>query len=105
VPVDVLDDDDGIVDENAHGERQRKHGEVVESEVEGPDQGEGGDDGHGQGHRADERGPDVPEEDEDGHHGQDGADDEVCRTWSMDSWMKMDWSKAMVDFMPGGRVL
>ena len=75
--VDVLDDNDGIVDQEPDGEGQRQHRHVVEGEPENPDQGEGGDDRDRQGDRADQRRSDVSEEDEDGEDREERAQDQV----------------------------
>ena len=77
MPVDVLDDDDGVVDEEPDRERQGEHRHIVEGEPEGPDQGKGGDDRDRQGHRTDQCRPDVPEEDENGEDREQPPEDQV----------------------------
>ena len=73
MPVDVLDDDDGVVDEHADAQGQaseRQQVEGVAGRVEGD---EGGDDGQGDGQADDEGRPPVPQEGEDEEDGQKAA--------------------------------
>jgi hypothetical protein len=77
VSHDVLDDDDGVVDEDADGEREGQRGHHVEREAHDFHEGEGADDRGGQGQRTDERGTPVAKEEEDDGHGQHGAEHEV----------------------------
>ena len=77
VTVDVLDDDDRVVDEQAHRKGKRKHRHVVEGEAEGADQREGGDDRHRQGDRADQCRPEVSEEDEYGQNREEAPEDQM----------------------------
>ena len=73
VPDDVLEDDDGVVHHEAHGQGQRHEREVVDGVAEGVHAGEGAEDGHRQGEARDDRGGDVPQEEEDHqHHERDG---------------------------------
>ncbi|MCK7541395.1 MAG: hypothetical protein MZV63_66160 [Marinilabiliales bacterium] len=70
---DVLEDDDGIVDEHAEAEGERPEGQHVERDPEGVDEVEGDDDGEGDGGQDEERRLDAPQDDED-HDEDDGRD-------------------------------
>ena len=87
--MDVLNDDNGIVDEDADGKGEGQHGHVVEGEIEDVHDGEGGHDGNRDGERADERDRQALQEDQNRQGGEepsiyqvmlhfsDGAVDEV----------------------------
>ena len=72
VPEDVLQHDDGIVDDDAGGERQPEHGQVVEGEARHAHGGEGGDDRHRDRQRRHEGGPELLHGKEEDHGGEDG---------------------------------
>ena len=61
-PLDVLDHDDGVVDQQADREHHREHGQHVDREAEQPQDGEGPEDDDRHGDRRDQRRPEVPEE-------------------------------------------
>ncbi len=63
--VDVFDDDDGVIDDDADGEDETEEGEHVEGEAEHPHDGEGADEGDGDGQERDEGSAPALEEDED----------------------------------------
>ena len=71
---DVLEDDDGVVDEHAEAQGQRPEGQHVERDLEGVDEVEGDDDGEGDRGQDEERRLDPPEDDED--HGEDDDRDQ-----------------------------
>ena len=48
---DVLEHDDGVVDDDADHEHEREHGHAVQGEAERPHHAEGRDDGARDGHR------------------------------------------------------
>ena len=70
VPHDVLDHDDGIVDHETHGDRQRHQRQIVEAVAEFVEDREGADQRQRNGDRRDHRRPEVSQEDEDHHHDQ-----------------------------------
>src|ERR1019366_5423477 len=76
---DILQHDDGVVDDEPDGEDQRHHGDVVEAEVEQVHHRESADDGEGQGHGGDHGGGEIPQEQEDHHdpQGQGGGHGEL----------------------------
>ena len=65
VADDVLEHHDGVVDDEAHGERQRHQREVVDRVAQHVHDHERADDGHGQGQARDDGRRDVPQEEED----------------------------------------
>ena len=67
VPVDVLEHDDRIVDDEADRENQGHHRQVVEAVPEQVHDGEGPDDREGQREARNDRRPHVSQEDEDHH--------------------------------------
>src|SRR5213594_3519133 len=73
----VLEDDDGIVDDDADHQHQHQHRHAVEREVQRPHHAERRDDRGRDGHRGDERG--APQAHERQHHqrGQNGAEHQV----------------------------
>ena len=73
VPDDVLQHDDGVVDDEADAERQRHERQVVEAVVEEVHHGERADDRRRQREARDDRRRNVPQEDE------DDQDDEADR--------------------------
>jgi hypothetical protein len=77
VAVNILDHDDGVVDQDADGERQCQHGQHVEGEAHGLDEGEGGDDRDWQGGGADQGRAPVVQEEQDDQDGQHGTVDKV----------------------------
>ena len=77
VAVDVLDDHDGVVDQDADRQRQRQHRHVVEGEAHHLDEGEGGDHRGGDGHRADQGGAEVVQEEQDHDDRQQRPEPEV----------------------------
>ena len=70
---DVLQHDDGVVDDNAHHQHQGEHGHAVEGEVERLHHAEGGDDGSGDGDRGDDHGAPVAHEQQHHQAGQNAA--------------------------------
>ena len=60
--VDVLEHDDGVVDDDAHRQRQPQQRHRIQREVHDPHQGERGDDRGGDGDRADEHRAPVADE-------------------------------------------
>ena len=73
VPEDVLQHDDGVVDDDARGERQPEHGQVVEGEAGHAHGQERGDDGAGDGQGGHEGRAQLPHRAEE-DHGDDDAD-------------------------------
>ena len=65
VADDVLEHHDGVVHDEAHGERQRHQREVVDRVAQHVHDHERADDGHGQRQARDDRRRDVPQEEED----------------------------------------
>ena len=76
VALDVFDDDDGVVDDEAGGERDAEERERVDGEAEDPDEGEGADEGDGDGDGGDEGGAPVLQEEEDDDDDDDDGFDE-----------------------------
>ena len=76
VPHDVLAHDDGVVDEDADGQRQAEQRHRVQREAEGPDRHERGQHRHRQRQAGDDRRAPRVEEHEHDEHGQRGAFDE-----------------------------
>ena len=76
-PDDVLEHDDGVVDDDADREREREQRDDVEREAHRPHQRERADDGDGDRERRDERAAGVSEEDEDDERRENGAEHEV----------------------------
>ena len=75
VMFDRLDDDDGIVDDDADGEDQAEQGQVVDTEAHDLHDREGADDGHGYRDQRNHRRPPVLQEDQDDDgHEDDGVD-------------------------------
>ncbi len=70
VTEDVLENDDGVVDQHPHSECQPAERHGVEREIVVVEQCEGGDDGHRNGDSDDKGAADVPEEDEQDEDGQ-----------------------------------
>ena len=73
----VLQHDNGVVDDNADGEDQAEHGEVVEREVHHPHEREGRDDRGGDGHAGDDRAAPVMQEKEDREGHEDRTEQQV----------------------------
>ncbi len=74
--VDVLEHDDGVVDDEADGEHEREQGQRVDGEIERVHQPEGADQGHRDGDERDQRGAERAQEQEDDQdHEQDGLAD------------------------------
>ena len=71
---DVLEDDDGVVDEHAEAQGQRPESQHVERDLEGVDEVERDDDGEGDRGQDEEGRPDAAEDDED--HGEDDDGDQ-----------------------------
>ena len=69
VPLDVLDDDDRVVDDDADGQHDAEQGQRVDREAEQLDEGEGADQRHRDGQRRDDRAAPVLQEQE--HHQHD----------------------------------
>ena len=69
VVLDGLDDDDGVVDDDADGQHQAEQRQVVQAEADDGHDGEGADDGHRHGDQRDDRRPPVLQEQQhdDGH--------------------------------------
>ena len=65
-PLDVLDDDDGVIDHDADGEHERQQGDGVGRIADGQHHGERADDRHRHGNQRDQRRPQLAEEQE--HH-------------------------------------
>ena len=76
MPVDVLDHDDGVVDDQPDGDREAAHRHDVDRFAEPPHDQEGGHDGEGQRDRGDQRQPPVAQEDEQHDHREDAADED-----------------------------
>ena len=74
VAHDVLQHDDGVVDDEADGQRQRHQREIVEAEAERGHAGEGADDRDGQRERGNEGRRHRAQEQEDHADDQDGRD-------------------------------
>ena len=68
----VLDDHDGVIDDEAGGQRDTEQGEGVDAEVERLDEGEGADQRDGDGDGGDDGSAPVEQEQEDDH--DDDAD-------------------------------
>ena len=78
VAHDVLDLDDGVIDQDAHHQRQRQRGDDVEGEAHQVHHGEGRDRRQRQGRGRDEGRPPVAQEEPDDDDGEDGALDQQC---------------------------
>ena len=76
-PVDVLQHDDRIVDDDADHQRQGEHRHLIEGEAEHGDDREGADDRGRDRDGGDERRPEVAQEDEDDDGGEDAAEHQV----------------------------
>ena len=76
-PVDVLQHDDRVVDDDADRQRQREHRHAVEREAHVPDQAERGDDRRRDGDRRDDRRAEVAEEQQHDERRENRADDQV----------------------------
>ena len=74
---DVLEDDDGVVDDDTDRERQREQRDRVEREAHAPHQRERADDADRDRDCRDDRAPEVAEEEEHDERGEEGAADEV----------------------------
>ena len=74
---DVLDHDDGVVDDEAGGDGERHEGEVVEAVAQQVHHAEGADDGERDGDRGDDGGGEVAEEEEDDHDHQGDGEHEL----------------------------
>ena len=73
---DVLDDHDGVVDNEAGGDGERHQREIVDGVAEQIHHAEGADQRERHGDGRDERGPDFAQEEEDDQHDQQDADDQ-----------------------------
>ena len=71
-PLDVLDHDDGVVDDDADGKHQRQQGDGVGRIADEQQHGEGADDRHRYRDQRDQRGPHLTEKQE--HHDADEND-------------------------------
>ena len=71
VPLDVLDDDDGVVDHHAYGEHDAEEGQEVEGEAEGKHAGESADEGDNYRRDADDRRAEALEEEVDDEDDQE----------------------------------
>ena len=69
----VLDDHDGVVDDDADGQDEAEESEHVDREPERGHRGEGADDRHRHGRRRDQHGPPVLEEDQDDDEDEDAG--------------------------------
>ncbi|MDR7533236.1 MAG: hypothetical protein QN162_07820 [Armatimonadota bacterium] len=78
VPVDVLGDDDGVVDQHAHRHRQPQQRHDVDGEAREEHRQVGGDDGRGHGQGDDERAAGVVQEEENDHCHQHGAQRQIA---------------------------
>ena len=76
-PVDVLEHDDRVVDDDADRQRQREHRHHVEREAHVPDQPEGRDDRGRNGDRRDDRRPQVRQEEQHDERRENRPEDEV----------------------------
>ena len=74
VAHDVLEHDDGVIDDEADAERNRHQREIVERVVEHPHDGEGADDRHGQREARDDRRGEVAQEQENHQHDQEDGE-------------------------------
>ena len=72
VVLDRLDDDDGVVHDDADGQHQAEQRQVVQAEADGRHDGEGADDGDRHGDQRDQRRPPVLQE----HQHDDGDQDD-----------------------------
>ena len=70
-PVDVLQDDDGIVHHQADGQHQGQQGKDIDGEAQAPEGEEGGDEGNGHHHRRHQGGAAVAQKEVDHQHHQD----------------------------------
>ena len=70
MPHDVLDHDDGVVDDEADRDRQRHQREIVEAVAELVEHGEGADQRQRHGDGRDDGRPEIAQEQEDHHHHQ-----------------------------------
>jgi hypothetical protein len=76
-PVDVLQDDDGVVDHDAHGQGEGQQRDDVQGEPHGPHEAEGAHDEGRDGDGRDHGGAPVAQEDEDHQGGQEGPHHQV----------------------------
>ena len=72
VVLDRLDDDDGVIDDDADGQHQAEQRQVVQAEADRRHDGEGADDGHRHGDQRDQRRAPVLQE----HQHHDGHQDD-----------------------------
>ena len=70
MPHDVLDDDDGVVDDEADRDRQRHQRQIVEAVAELVEHREGADQRQRHGDGGNDRRPEIAQEQEDHHHHQ-----------------------------------
>src|SRR6266478_373048 len=73
----VFEDDDGVVDDDAHSQRQRQERYVVQRKVHAAHQRESGDDGSGDGHGGDQHRTPVSNEEPDDQAGENAAENQM----------------------------
>src|SRR5580658_601646 len=74
---DIFEDDDGIVDDDADGERERQQRHIVEGKIHAAHEGEGGDDAGRNGDGGDEHRAPVAHEKKNDGAGENAAEDQV----------------------------
>ena len=78
IALDVLDDHDGIVDDNADGEHQAEERQRVQAEAKEVHDREGADERHGYGDQGNDGGtPGLQKDNDDQHHQQNGLEQRV----------------------------
>ena len=77
--LDVLDDHDGVVHDDADRQHQAEQRQVVQREAEGGHHGEGADDGHRHGDQRDDRRPPTLQKDQHHQRHQDHRVAQACR--------------------------
>jgi len=87
VPDNVLEHDDGVVDDEPHRKRERHQGEVVERVAEQLHDREAAHDRHRHRDRGDRSGRDVAQEEEDHQHDETSVIRSVVFTSLTESWI------------------
>src|SRR5271165_1401803 len=102
MPDNVFDHDDGVVDDEAHRDRERHQGQIVEAVAQNIHHGESADDGDRDRNRRNDGRPKLAEEE------RDDADDECDRQEQREAHVGkagrdgLGWSDTISTSMPGG---
>src|SRR5216117_3372385 len=93
MPVDVLQHNDGVIHQRAHGQGQPAECHDVNGMAGEVEQHQGGGDGQRNGQRDNEHGSNAAEEQQDHHAGQPPPRSISCSTVASACLMYRDWSK------------